>query len=642
MKTRLSVLILEDRISDAELIIHALGQAGFEPDWERVETGPDFLAKLRPELDLILSDYSMPQFDACEALRLLKESGYDIPLIIITGTISEEVAVESMRLGAADYLLKDRLGRLGPAVTRVLDDRKARLEKRQASAALRESEERYRLLVANIPDVTWTADRQARNTFISPNVEKMLGYSPEQILREGSGIWLSYGHPDDYERVKAAYEALFAAGTPFDVEYRVRTSDGQWVWLRDRAMATYEKHGIRYAYGVASDITDRKRLQDELNHSQKMEAIGRLAGGIAHDFNNLLTAIIGYSQLLISGFDSEDPRQASVQEIEKAGKSAASLTRQLLAFSRRQVLQPKVLDLNECVSNMEKMLKRLIGEDIHLETNMSPHLGRVLADPGQIEQVIINLAVNARDAMPAGGKLIIETLDVVVDEAETGELIDMLPGSYAMLVVGDDGSGMDPETLAKIFEPFFTTKELGKGTGLGLSTVYGIIEQSGGYIRVYSEPGEGTLFRIYLPRTEEIEQIPQAVPVRRPVHDASETILLVEDDDTVRSLAEQVLDLNGYSVLTASTGAQALVRSKQHSGKIDLMLTDTVMPAMSGPELAERLRAHRPDLKVVYMSGYSDEAIVQRGAFEGNMGFVQKPFTVEGLALAVRTALDSD
>ncbi|HUK90471.1 MAG TPA: ATP-binding protein, partial [Blastocatellia bacterium] len=547
MAQALRILILEDRPSDAELLLHALKAGGFDPEWTRVETAADFLDHLSPDLDVILSDYSMPQFDAPEALRLLQNSGFDVPFIIVTGTISEHVAVECMKQGAADYLLKDRLGRLAAAVTRALQERKARDERREAYAALRDSEERYRLLVANIPDVIWTADHAGRVIFISPNVINMLGYTADEVRELDGGMWPRCVHPEDGDRVRSQYQALFSSGTPFDCEYRSRTSEGQWVWVRDRAMATYKGDNAWYAFGVASDITDRKRLEAEILHSQKMEAIGRLAGGLAHDFNNLLTVIIGYSQLLNKGVLADGPWPGMVEEIERAGKSGAALTRQLLAFSRKQILEPKVLDLGECVSNVKKMLTRLIGEDIDLKTLTSTELWSVFADPGQIEQVIINLAVNARDAMPDGGKLVIQTMNVQVGAGNSDDGQDVPPGSYAMLAVSDSGCGMDSQTMARIFEPFYTTKEQGKGTGLGLSTAYGIIQQSRGHIRVSSTPGQGSQFRIYLPRTEQPSHATQPVVGRRASGIASETILLVEDDEIVRGLAQHVLAGQGYS-----------------------------------------------------------------------------------------------
>jgi PAS domain S-box-containing protein len=504
MAVPLRVLILEDRAADAELVLHALRQADFDPEWERVETEPDFLAKVRPDLDVILSDYHMPKFNAPRALKLLRQTGVGVPLIVVTGTISEEVAVETIKDGAVDYLLKDRLGRLGQAVARAIEERKARLEKERIAAALAESEARYRLLVSNIPDVTWAADRTRRITFVSPNAESIFGYTGEQMQAHiGEGpTWLDKIHPEDLPMVLERYESLFAANTPFDVEYRLNGKDGKWIWVHARAITTYETGGVQYAYGVSSDITARKNLEAQLLQSQKMEAIGCLAGGIAHDFNNLLTAIIGYSQIALSSLPVTHAVRHSVKQIERAGHSAASLTGQLLAFSRQQVLRATLIDVNKSIADIQGMLKRLAGDDVEVVTSTGANLGRVKADANQVEQVIVNLVVNARDAMPDGGQVVIETACANLDGTESGTPPDLVPGRYVVLSVKDNGFGMDAATQARIFEPFFTTKEVGKGTGLGLATVYGIVRQSGGHISVSSERGQGTIFRVYLPCAE--------------------------------------------------------------------------------------------------------------------------------------------
>jgi nitrogen-specific signal transduction histidine kinase len=391
--------------------------------------------------------------------------------------------------------------------------------------------------------------------------------------------------------------------------------------------------------GIVMDITERRQLGEQLRQSQKMEAVGRLAGGIAHDFNNLLTVIKGYSELMLEDLEGADPLRTEVDEIKKAADRAASLTRQLLAFSRQQVLAPKVVDLNTVVGNMDKLLHRLLGEDIDLFTILEPGLGRVKADPGQIEQVIMNLAVNARDAMPKGGKLTIETANVELDEHYTREHAVVKPGSYVMIAVTDTGVGMTDKVKSRIFEPFFTTKEVGKGTGLGLSTVYGIIKQSGGYVWVYSEVGLGSSFKVYLPRVDapaEITSPVSSLPTRR----GTETVLLVEDEDGVRALERQVLHKHGYNVLEARNGGEALLMCERHQGEIDMLLTDVVLEQMGGRELAERLLKVRPEMKVLYVSGYADDAIVHHGVLKPGMAFLQKPFTTEALARKVRFVLD--
>ena len=395
------------------------------------------------------------------------------------------------------------------------------------------------------------------------------------------------------------------------------------------------------------DITERKRaeeeakaLQEQLRQSQKMEAIGSLAGGIAHDFNNLLTVIKGYSQLSLMELKEGDPLKPNIEEVQKAADRAAGLTRQLLAFSRRQVMEMRVLDPNTLLRDLDKMLRRIIGEDIELVTQLADDLGTIKADPGQVEQVIMNLAVNARDAMTKGGKLTIETANVELDKTYARNHVAVEPGPYVMLSVSDTGVGMTPEVRDRVFEPFFTTKEKGKGTGLGLSTVYGIVKQSGGNIWVYSEPGKGTAFKIYLSRVDEpLEEVGEKV-VQKELTGRGETILVVEDEEEVRKLAVQILRRQGYTVLEASQGNEASHICEQHKGPIHLMVMDVVMPGMNGRELAKSLEPHHPEMKVLYMSGYTDDAIVHHGVLEKGLSFLQKPFTIDGLLRKVREVLD--
>ena len=390
---------------------------------------------------------------------------------------------------------------------------------------------------------------------------------------------------------------------------------------------------------LLSEITERKSLEAQLMQSQKMEAVGRLAGGVAHDFNNLLTVIAGFGELLSEGLDHNSPLHEYSEEIKKAAERAAHLTRQLLAFGRRQILQPQVLDLNTVVADVDKMLRRLIGEDIQLKTVQNPSLGQVMADPMQIQQILLNLAVNSRDAMPKGGKLTIETANVELDEAYARGHINVTPGSYVMLAVSDTGTGMDAETRAHIFEPFFTTKEKGKGTGLGLATVYGIVKQSGGNIYVYSEPGLGTTFKIYLPQIEEPAPLPAAEKPQELLSETQRTILLVEDEAGVRTLARKVMESKGFRVLEAIQGEQALKILKEHAGPIHLLLTDVVLPGMGGRELAGHIEALHPEMRVLFMSGYTDEAIVSHGVLQSGIAFIPKPFTPDALVRKVHEIL---
>jgi nitrogen-specific signal transduction histidine kinase/ActR/RegA family two-component response regulator len=391
---------------------------------------------------------------------------------------------------------------------------------------------------------------------------------------------------------------------------------------------------------VLHDVTDRRELEDQLRQAQKMEAVGRLAGGVAHDFNNLLTAILGYSELLAKRFKDGDPERLDIEEIRKSGERAATLTRQLLAFSRKQVLVPEALDLGVVIRGLSSLLERLIGEDIKVSLVVAPDLGRVMADPGQMEQVVMNLALNARDAMPKGGSLRVEIGNVDLDESYVSAHFGAMPGSYVMLAVTDTGAGMTPEIRSQIFEPFFTTKRVGEGTGLGLSTVHGIVNQSGGTIWVYSEPGHGTTFKIYLPRIAESVPNAKTPTASLPAVDGTGTILLVEDEEQLRRLARRVLELRRYTVLDAGSAAQALEVARGHAGAIDLLLTDVVMPGGSGPDLAAAFLLDRPGVPVLFMSGYTDDAIVHHGVLRPGTQFIQKPFTPTRLVKRVQEAME--
>src|SRR5579859_593843 len=449
-------------------------------------------------------------------------------------------------------------------------------------------------------------------------------------------------HPDDRELVQKAVDEALAGGQRYNINHRIVRPDGTERVVHEQGEVLFDgAQGPIRMVGTVQDVTEQRSLQAQLLQSQKMEAIGQLAGGVAHDFNNLLTIISGYGQLLLENDKLDAPVRDHIKEILKAADRAASLTRQLLAFSRRQMLTPQVLDLNAVVGNVDKMLRRLIGEDIDLVTQLAPDLGRVKADPGQIEQVMMNLAVNARDAMPGGGKLTLETVNANLDESYTHTHFPTQPGPYVMLAVSDSGIGMDAATQAHMFEPFFTTKEKGKGTGLGLATVYGIVKQSNGYIWVYSEPGQGSTFKIYLPRVEaDIAESPaeETSPV---VHQASETILVVEDEVALRSLVKGVLRGKGYTVLEASHAEAALSICEKHTGPIHLMVTDVIMPQISGRELATRVANSRPEMKVLFMSGYTNEGIVHQGVLDRDTAFLQKPFTPSSLARKVREVLDA-
>jgi two-component system, cell cycle sensor histidine kinase and response regulator CckA len=499
-------------------------------------------------------------------------------------------------------------------------------------------EELFRLISENAADMIAVVSVDGQRLYNSPSYQRVLGYSSEELKSTSSFEQI---HPDDRQRVREAAREARVSGVARSIEYRMQHKDGTWRVLESTANTVRNHKGeIEKLIIVNRDVTDRKALEEQFRQSQKMEAVGRLSGGVAHDFNNLLGVIVGYAEFLQESLAPEDRLRGSVDEILEAGKRAAALTRQLLAFSRQQVLDPKVLDLNGVLSDMDKMLRRLIGEDIDLSTVFGPDLGRLKADQGQLEQVLLNLVVNARDAMPQGGKLRIETRNMVMDEAFVRRYpYPVQSGPYVCLTVTDSGTGMDAETKARAFEPFFTTKEKGKGTGLGLSTVYGVVKQSGGYIDISSSPGAGTTVTIYLPRVDEAIQA-QATSGAARSFTGKETILLAEDEPSLRALTRTTLELCGYKVLEAENGVDALEVSDRSERGIDLLLTDMVMPVMGGRALAEELTRRRPDIRVVYMSGYTGQAVGSQGPVDPGSIFLLKPFTRELLTSKIREALE--
>src|SRR6266702_530342 len=759
------VLMVEDVADDAALIERELRRAGITGAARRVDSERayrDALQTFAP--DIILTDHSLPAFGAADALRIALLAAPDTPVIVVTGSLDEETAAEYSKAGAADYVVKHHPERVGPAVLRALDLRRARAEQARAEEARRQGEERFRALIEHGADVVALVAPDGTLLFASHSIERLLGFAPAELVGRPA---FERVHPDDLPRINAALRDIVASpGTPAGLELRWRHKDGSWrhidavavdrlaepavgaivvnfrdvserrtaeaalrdseeryrtlvegvrdiifalspegtiaslnpafetitgwrreEWVRrpfERLVhpedlplalellgrvvrgelrpasqfrvrtakgdyrvgefsATPQLHEGRLVgiLGIGRDVTERVQLEQQLRQAQKMEAVGRLAGGVAHDFNNILTAITGYADLLAEDLPPGDPRRQDAAEIRKAAERAAGLTRQLLAFSRQQVLQSRVLDPNALVSELEKMLHRLLGEDVRLATRLPPGVGHVKADPGQLEQVIMNLVVNSRDAMPNGGQLTIETANVELDEAYAREHYPARPGPYVMVAVSDTGTGMNDEVQAHLFEPFFTTKERGKGTGLGLASVYGIVQQSGGFIWVYSELGHGTTFKIYLPRVDEPTGATARETAREtPVVGGTETVLLAEDEAPVRAVARQVLERHGYTVLEAPSAEAALDVAERYSGTIHLLLTDVIMPGLSGRDLAVRLATLRPEARVIYMSGYTDDAITRHGVLEPGLAYVQKPFTPDIIARKVREVLD--
>jgi PAS domain S-box-containing protein len=692
-------LIVEDSPTQAEQLRIILESNGFEV--EAAANGEEALDRFRrSRFDMVLTDILMPGisgYDVCRKIKAEPE-GKQIPVILLT-TLSDPMdIVQGLECGAdnfitkpyaADYLMariqsildnkrlrtdsklklgveifflgrrftisSDKEQILGLLIStfedivrtnqdlqesqRELAAAHARIElyARQLEGKVRASEEKYRTLMEQANDAIVISDERGIVLEANRGAEILFGRPVSEIIARPISDFVV---PERLELFEELRRKLSAEGSTRTDELDFQRSDGSAVFV-DAAVSLVELAGQRLQFAILRDITDRKRLERQFRQAQKMEAVGRLAGGIAHDFNNILTAILGYGELMAGGLPADHALQDEVREVRKAAEHAAALTNQLLAFSRQQVLLPEVLDLNAVVTEMEKMLRRLIGEDVALFTKCASSLGRVKADRGQIEQVLMNLVVNARDAMPKGGKLTLETSDVVLDESYARDHAGVQPGPWVMLAVSDTGVGMDEATLARMFEPFFTTKEKGKGTGLGLATVYGIVKQSGGYVWVYSEPGKGTTFKIYLPRVEEKQEAPRrAAPVVAEDVSGSETILLVEDEEAVRRLVRMVLEGKGYTVLEAS-GWQAALEIAGRKEPIHLVITDVVMPGVGGPELASRLEAARPGIRVLFMSGYAAGAVVNHGLLSSATDFLQKPFTPDVLLRKVRSVLSS-
>jgi len=629
----LRVLIAEDSEDDALLLVRELRRGGYELSYERVASAAAMAAALdRQGWDLVIGDHSMPHFSGLTALSLVRERGLDVPFICVSGTISEEMAVAAMKAGENDWVTKGQLKRLLPAIERELREARGR-------AALRASEASYAHLVERAPVGIYRSSPAGRFLSVNAALVRILGYdSAADVLRLDMARDV---YADPAERQRLLDRDTYTDREYDDVEATWKRKDGRLLSVQLSVRAVRKGAGeVEYYETFVRDVTEQRRLQQQLVQSQKMEAVGRLAGGIAHDFNNLLTVITSYSDLLLQDLGGEDPKREDVEQVRKAAEGAAALTRQLLAFSRQQVLAPRVVSLSVVVQGVEKMLRRVIGEDVDLVTALDLNVGSVKADVGQLEQVLMNLAVNARDAMPTGGKLTIETANVEHDPDYAREREAALLRRFVMLAVSDTGIGMDEATKARIFEPFFTTKEPGKGTGLGLATVYGIVQQSGGFIWVYSEPGHGTTFKIYLPQVEAPLEGRAVGAAPGDLPRGTETILLVEDAAAVRAVTRQVLERQGYTVLEAAHGAAALQTAAGHPGPIHLLLTDVVMPVLSGRQLADQLARLRPDAKVLYASGYTDDAVVRHGVLEAGISYLQKPFTADSLARKVREVLD--
>src|ERR1043165_4870296 len=632
------VLIVNDEPDHLNLMDRLLRGAGYQV--LKAKDGCEaFDEAQRERPHLVISDVAMPCMDGiklCQRLRADADLCL-VPILLVSAHRRDAAsAIEGLEAGADEYLEAPyEAGRLIAQAARLV-------ERARSEEMIRESEKHYRILFERNPQPMWVFDEETlRFMAVNEAAVEHYGYSREEFL----AMTIKDIRPP--EDVPALLE---------DVGKQSRGIDqaGMWRHLKKSGEIIHVEitsHEIVFdsrsaKLVLAFDVSGRKQAEDalrkveeQLRRAQKMEAIGRWAGGVAHDFNNILTAILGYSDLTLRQLKGDNRVRHKVEEIHRAAQRAGALTQQLLAFSRKQVMQPKVFDLNSIVAELDRMLRRLIGEDIDLVTILEPRLGRVKADPGQLEQVLMNLVINSRDAMPEGGKLTIETKNVYLDSAYSQTHLSVRPGHYVMLAVSDTGVGMEPEIQEHIFEPFFTTKEKGKGTGLGLSTIYGIVKQSGGHLWVYSEVGHGTTFKIYLPLINE-ESSTEATGAPAQIAKGSETILMVEDEAALRELIREILEQDGYKVLVAHDGRDALSTSAQYQGAIDLLITDVVMPEVSGREVAERLTRDYAQVKVLFMAGYTDDAVVRHGVLEEGAHFLQKPFTPDALLRKVREILD--
>jgi PAS domain S-box-containing protein len=641
MSRVLRILHLEDDPRDAELVAASLMTNGIECEIVRVDTGRGFEREVRAGgYDIIFSDFSLPGYDGSSALAFARRERPDVPFVLISGVVGEESAIASLLDGATDYVLKDGLSRLVPSLQRALRESENWRARRRAEEALLASEQRYRRLFEASQDGILLVEAATGQILdANPALRELLGFSMEQLL--GHTV-AELGICGTDPATLAAFDELRAREHVRHAGVRLTTSTGQLVNVEFVA-SVYILKEQRVIQINVRDISERQRFEVELRQSQKLEAVGRLAGGVAHDFNNMLMVINTSADMVLERLPTDDSLRPELTEIRKAGVRAARLTGQLLAFSRKQVMQLVVCSLNAIVRDLEQMLRRVLGEEIELSLRLKDDLGQVLVDPGQVEQVLLNLVVNSRDAMDHGGLVVIETDNHEISAVDAASRAGLVPGKYVMLSVSDSGCGMDESTSANMFEPFFTTKAPGKGTGLGLSTVYGIVKQSGGHIEAVSQVGKGTCFRIYLPMQQEsTNAAANAQGARTIPMGMGESVLVVEDDASVLALVKKALGQAGYRVLAAPTGdeAWALIQ-KPDAPCIDLLLTDVNMPGMNGLELARKLLSRRPTTKVILMSGYPGDNIPHLEAGGPPLTLLGKPFSISDLLVRIRSLLVS-
>ena len=641
MDKPLRILHLEDDPDYCDLVRAMFEKDGLRVEMVLVDNSADFIAALEKEaFDVILADYALPTCNALQVLPVARQKRPDTPFLLVSGTIGEQAAIESLKCGATDYVLKHTPERLVPSVRRAVQEARERTQRKQAETELIRREKYFRALTENSLDVLSILNRDGVFQYNSPSVKRVLGYEPQELAGHNAAKLV---HPEDLPGALQAFEqGLKNPELRITHEFRCRRQNGTWCHLEVVGQNRLDDPEINGIVVNSRDVTDRKELESELRQAQKMEAIGQLAGGVAHDFNNILMVIHGHASLLLAGKSLSDPAAKSVQQIAQSAERAAKLTQQLLAFSRRQVMQPQPLDMSEVVSNMTKMLGRILGEDIVLQLDYGRQLPSVRADAGMLEQVLLNLVVNSRDAMPKGGQLSIKMSVAEIDARHVERHPEARAGKFVCLGVNDNGCGIAPGNLQRIFEPFFTTKEVGKGTGLGLAMVYGIVKQHRGWIEVESKLGKGTAFRIYLPASTESAHPREGGAMERAVRGGTETILVVEDEAPVRELECDFLAGYGYKVLHAESGVKALAVWQQNKDKIDLLLADLIMPdCLNGHELAEKLWEEKPKLKVIFTSGYSEDVAGKDFVLRHGSRYLQKPYDLMKLALAVRDCLDA-
>lgn len=633
----LRLLIVEDDADDLELCLRSLKKSELRFEAEAAATRDELVRKLEgPRFDVVISDYRMKVWTGLDALAIVQERSPETPVIFLSGTLGDELAIECLKLGVTDYILKDNMARLPSALQRAREESALRAAEAQAITALRESEARYRSLVNNATYGIYWVTASGELLYVNPALVHILGYDSERDLLAAGNSHTFYADPGVRDRVHGEYSQNGRVDTI--VEWRRKDGKPISVRLNGRRVKDHRREDPCVEV-IVEDVTERLQLEKQLVQAQKFEAIGQLAGGIAHDFNNMIGAIIGWADLGIEDAKPGSRAHRHFEKIRQQADRAAGLTKQLLAFARRQILDPRTIDLNQVAIETLSLLENVIGSNIEIKASLAPKLAVVRADPVQIEQVLMNLCINSRDAMPEGGTLVVETGNVTLDRDFCARQPQAHPGEYAMLSVTDTGTGMDRATLDRIFEPFFTTKGLGKGTGLGLATVYGIVSQHGGFIEVQSEIGRGTMFRAYFPVSTE-EPKAERAPEPRPMERGTETILIAEDHEALRQVAYETLESLGYQVILAIDGEAAIQEFTANRERIELALLDIMLPKLSGTEVFARIRSENPRLPVILSTGYSADIEQLDRVRQRGLPILQKPYSPRELAQRVREALD--